>query len=532
MTPQAYDLKWEKLLAMIRTSIGVAVTPLPSYPGELHLAIGRENIPQLAGKFVHAWSFELVQLLANDERVIDGDFKLYYTFAGKEDQLVIVQTSIAEDDLTFPSISASIPAADWYEREVRDLFGIEPVNHPSAERLAVHADWPEKVYAMRRDFNLDTVVPRLDQQFSFKQVKGEGVMEIPVGPIHAGIIEPGHFRFSAVGDKVINLEARLFYAHRGMEKLCEGKTPEQGLLVAERICGACSCAHSTAYCQAVEKISHTSLPPRAEFIRTIALELERLYNHVGDVGNICAGVGFAFGTMYGARLKENILRLNELVFGSRFLRGINIPGGVRRDIDAVNACRINEALEETAREFNEFTAILLSTESFLDRVKKTGILSKQIAADLHAVGPAARASGINRDSRRDHPYAAYRLVSFRVPVYKQGDVLDRVNLRIDESAESIGIIKQALRQLPAGELRTPLNDLAPFSYALGVTESPRGENVHFVMSGSDNTILRHMVRSASYCNWQVLPSTVPGNIVPDFPLINKSFELCYACLDR
>jgi Ni,Fe-hydrogenase III large subunit len=379
---------------------------------------------------------------------------------------------------------------------------------------------------------LKAKVPWVEGEMSFNRVEGEGVMQVPVGPIHAGIIEPGHFRFSTVGENVLNLEAQLFYTHRGMEKISEGKSSRQGLLIAERICGVCSFSHSTAYCLAWEKLCGAKITERAQFIRTIGIELERLYNHIGDVGNICAGIGFAFGTMQGARLKEEVQKLIDRVFGSRFLRGINIPGGVRRDISEVNIEDIRLTLNEIGGEFEEITMILLSTDSYLDRVQNTGILHKELDKDLHAVGPAARSAGINEDSRRDLPHLAYNKVSFRVPVYHEGDVLARVKIRIDEAFQSMVIIRQALELMPEGQLTVTMENAPAYGYAIGVTESPRGENVHFVMADSSNRVYRHMVRSASYCNWAVLPSTVPGNIVPDFPLINKSFELCYSCFDR
>lgn len=503
------------------------------YPGEVHLEVAKEDLLKLAVKMSRDWGFVLIQLLANDERAERGSFVLYYTFAQDQDKfIVVIATPVAENDPVFVSITPEIPAAHWYEREIRDMFGLEPKGHPDLRRLALHEDWPKKLYPMRRDFGLNTEVSRTEGHLSFKDVEGEGVMQIPVGPIHAGIIEPGHFRFNTVGETIINLEARLFYTHRGMEKLAEGRSPGQGLLVAERICGACSLSHATAYCMAVEKLSGAKVPDRAQFIRTIALELERLYNHIGDVGNICAGVGLAFGTMHGARLKEDLFRLNEQVFGSRFLRGINTPGGVRRNISPESAAVIRALLDALERDFRELCDILLSTESLLDRVEGTGKLEQQSALDLHAVGPAARSAGIDRDTRRDKPYAAYDRVYFRVPVYREGDVLARVKIRIDETFESIEIVRQALELMPEGELTIPLGQIVPYSYAVGITESSRGENVHFVMAGPGGTIFRHMVRSASYCNWPVLPTTVPGNIVPDFPLINKSFELCYSCLDR
>jgi len=523
----------ERFVEEVKQFLGDKVSATIPYPGEVHLEISKDDFPRLAVRMDRNWQFVLLQLLANDERESKGAFVLYYTFAQNQEKFVVVAaTPVGRDSPVFTSLTPYIPAAHWYEREIRDLFGLQPKGHPDLRRVALHKDWPKNLYPMRRDFKLQTKVPRTEGQFSFKNVEGDGVMQIPVGPIHAGIIEPGHFRFSAVGENIIHVEARLFYTHRGMEKLAEGQTPEQGLLTAERICGACSLSHASSYCMALEKLSCTVIPERAQYIRTVALEMERLYNHVGDVGNICAGIGFAFGTMHGGRLKEDLFRLNEELFGSRFLRGINTPGGVRRDISLEKEKRLWNSLRVLERDFRDFVEILLNTESFLDRVIGTGILQQEIASDLHAVGPAARASGIDLDARRDQPYAAYGQISFKVPVYQEGDVLARVKVRIDEVFQSMEIIRQALEGMPKGDLKVPLQPIGAYSYALGITESARGENVHFVMGGPEGGIFRHMIRSASYCNWPIVPSTIPGNIVPDFPVINKSFELCYSCLDR
>ena len=525
-------IRQDRVIALISNSFGDRVSIAKAHVNELHLEIAKHEIPILAVK-LRDWGFPLILLTATDERSTHGQFRLFYTFANDSEKfLILVSLAIAEAELSFPSITNEVPAAHWYEREIRDLFGLDSIGHPDKRCLVVHEDWPEGLYPLRKDFSSDAEIPRTNGKLVYDRVEGEGVMQVPVGPIHAGIIEPGHFLFSAVGDTVINLEARLFFTHRGLEKLTEGKTPVDVLPIVERICGACSFSHTTSYCQAIEKLSGTEVSRRVHYIRTVVLELERLYNHVGDVGNICAGIGFAFGTMHGARLKEELMRLNELVFGSRFLRGINTPGGVRRDISGLDSDLIIVTLDKVELEFEEFVEIMLDTNSYIDRVETTGILLNQTARDLHAVGPAARATGVDRDVRRDHPYAAYDQVSFKVPVYKQGDVLARVRVRIDETFESINIIRQCLSSIPMGDLTRSLGEMTPYNYAVGMTESARGENAHFIMIGQDKTIDRYMVRSASYVNWPVVPSTVPGNIIPDFPVINKSFELCYSCLDR
>lgn len=506
--------------------------------GEVHLDVTPESVPALCVYLNKDLGLPLIAMVGNDEREQTGGYVLYYVFACDQGSFpVLIKAPVPADKPEFSAITPLVPAAHWYEREIRDMLGLEPVGHPDRRRLAHHKDWPGGLYPLRRDFDPQQEVPRRPGEFKFQQVEGDEVTQIPVGPIHAGIIEPGHFRFSAVGETIINLEARLFYTHRGLEKQCAGMPVDKALFVAERICGACSLAHAAAFCQAVEKLAGTEIPEPAKLIRTVALELERLYNHIGDVGNICAGTGFAFGTMHGARLKEDIMQLNETVFGSRFLRGINTPGGVRRNLTAGMSDLIIIVLDRVAEDFREVTEIMLTNDSYLDRVETTGRLAYQTAVDLHAVGPAARASGIDRDSRRDLPYAAYHQVRFKVPVYQEGDVFARIRVRVDEAFESVEIIRQALgllQEVPGGRetLRVELPPLPAYRAAVGITESARGENVHFLMTGPKNTVYRYMVRSASYCNWPVLPTTAPGNIVPDFPLINKSFELCYSCLDR
>jgi Ni,Fe-hydrogenase III large subunit len=335
-----------------------------------------------------------------------------------------------------------------------------------------------------------------------------------------------------VGERVIHLEARLFYVHRGIEKLCEGLPAERALEIVERICGVCTLSHATAYCQAVEAIAGTPPPPRAVVLRTALLELERLYNHIGDVGNICAGVGLAVGTMAGARLKDQAQSLAERLTGSRYLRGVVRPGGLRCDLNPAAVDDLRAAVEQIARAFKDLEALLLATPSLMERMVGTGTLPLGAARDLGAVGVAARASGVERDIRLDHPYAGYASQLPRLVVETSGDVHARFMVRVREALEAARLIGAVLDDLPDGPVWAPPGELPAGGHALGWVESPRGEHVHWVRIGEDGTIDRIRVRAASYCNWPVVPLTVPGNMVPDFPLINKSFELCYSCLDR
>jgi len=401
--------------------------------------------------------------------------------------------------------------------------------------LVLHDDWPHGLHPLRKDFDGRRPVARHPHPHEpLTGVRGEGVMEVPVGPIHAGIIEPGHFRFGGVGELVFQLEARLFYTHRGIEKAAEGASVERVLFLAERICGACSLSHAVAYSQAIEELAECRPSPRARLIRSVLLELERLYNHIGDVANLCAGAALQLGVYQGGVLKERLQELNSAVAGHRYLFGVACPGGVRRDLDADAQERVRRETAAIEGEFRGYVDALLGTESFMDRLIGTGVLEHGLAGELGAVGVAARASGIARDVRASQPYAALRPGMVSPVVRTEGDVRARLLVRVDEALASFDLVRLLLRELAdcgAEPLAAPVGALRPDSRAMSMVESPRGENVHWLMTGTRGEIARYRVRSASY-NWAVVPFAVAGNLLPDFPLINKSFELCYACLDR
>ncbi|MDF2633398.1 MAG: NADH-ubiquinone oxidoreductase chain 49kDa [Pelosinus sp.] len=477
--------------------------------------------------------YRLTAMFANDERNMKGYFAIYCIFAGAG-RFKGLKAVIGQEALQFPSLTPFFPSAAWYEREIHDLFGILPVGHPDLRPLVLHENWPEGLYPMRKDFAIDMHVPMGEKPYNMLGVQGEGVFQVPVGPIHAGIIEPGHFRFSQAGEQIIHLDAKLFYTHRGIEKAVEGLSLKMAAYQAERICGACSVSHAISYAQAVESIANVEIPKEAEAIRVLVAELERLYNHVGDIGNLCAGVGLAVGISNGSRLKEILMRLNESVAGNRFLRGIVIPGGVSMDVTPELVWRIRKDLEHLASEFTEIIGLLQNNSAFLDRVESTGVLSSQACRDLGVVGVAARASGINVDMRQDYAYSIYNELHFRVPLYTSGDVAARLWVRKMEVEESIKIVKEVLEKVSSKQenLLVSIPEIKPYSSGFGWSESPRGCNFHWLMVGENNKVYRYFIRSASYPNWPAVTIAVIDNIIPDFPLINKSFELCYACLDR
>jgi Ni,Fe-hydrogenase III large subunit len=386
---------------------------------------------------------------------------------------------------------------------------------------------------LRKDFDLHTQLPQFEgERHKFREVEGEGVFLVPVGPVHAGIIEPGHFLFSVAGEPVLYLQMRLFYTHKGTEKLFENLPVAHGVQLAESISGDSGFAHATAFCHAIERAAEVEAPPRARALRTLCLELERLHNHIGDIGAIANDVAFAVANMHALRLKESVLRVNELLTGNRLLRGMACLGGVRSDWNAAQIKALEKLAAELAPEFDSLVELIENSSSTRDRLETTGILKPQVARDLGVVGIAGRASGFDHDLRRDFPHAAYDRVKFRVPVYQAGDVAHRMRVRMDEVRESLSIIRQLVADLPSGAIRVEIGDLPAGRTALGFVEGWRGEIYHWIRTAPGNRLARCKVKDPSLQNWPALSEAIQGNIVPDFPVVNKSFNLSYSGTDR
>ena len=425
------------------------------------------------------------------------------------------------------SATSVTPAAAWYERELADLFGIEVVGHPDLRPLVLHENWPDGIHPMIAG---PAAVPTVHRPYRFLKVEGEGVCEVPVGPVHAGIIEPGHFRFSVVGDTVLHLELRHFFTHKGTERLFVGAPVESAALIAESVSGDNCFAHAVAYSQAIERAFGIAVPARAEAIRLVGLELERMIAHIADLGALCGDVGFTVPAAYTARIKEALLQASARALHTRYWRGVATPGGVRHDLAAGDAHLLVSAVAEAARDFADLARMVLDTPSVQNRFETTGVLTLEAARDLAVVGPAARASGVCIDVRKDHPYGAYRRVAFHVPQYRYGDVLARARMRIDETAISARMVQEALAALPAGQTSAPL-PTGRTGEGFSAVESPRGELLYWVRV-RDGKLARCHIKSPSFQNWPALPKAMPGNIIADFPLINKSFNLSYSGCDR
>ncbi len=516
----------------LQDTFGGAITDVSLVHGVPMIRLDKENLP-LVAHFVHTHPElrgSLSLLWAVDHRPREARYELCYLFtlAASRDWLLLC-SDLRGDDRLFRSITPHIHAAKWYEREIRDLFGLIAQGHPDLRRLVRHEHWPKGTHPLKKDFPWDRVMGRQEGRHAFRRIEGEGVFEVPVGPIHAGIIEPGHFRFSVAGEPIMQLELHHFWKHRGVEKLFERQRLGAAVPLAERVSGDTTVGHSLAYCQAVETLLGLDVPRRAKYLRSLFLELERLHNHLGDVGAICNDTAYALAHAHCSRMKERIMQLNDRLTGSRFLRGVNLVGGLGLNLTAEQLTEVVDAIDPIERDFSELEAIIFANASLTDRLEATGILKERTAWDHAVMGVVGRASGIDRDLRRDRPFAAYDELPVNVALYRYGDVRARLRVRMDEIHESMRLIREICGRIPQGPVAAePSRVPAAGAWALSAVEGWRGEILYMVMAGEEGLIHRCKVRDPSFVNWPAIQWAVLGNIVPDFPLINKSFNLSYA----
>jgi len=526
-------------ISSVSTALGVTPTALrSSRPGELTLQIDATRLPSLADRISGDLGGRLAALFATDEREAFGRFVVHqiWSVAGHRTFLHI-DTPIDPDTPVFPSIAAKHPAANWFEREVMDFFGLIPEGHPNLSRVALHDDWPNGVWPLRKDFAGDRPVPRVAGVFHpFRPVSGEGVFQVPVGPVHAGVIEPGHFRFGVAGEPILYLQLRLFYVHKGTEKRFEQRPWHHGVFLAESVSGDTSVGHALAYAHAIERLAGVDVPIRARALRTVLLELERLYNHIADIGAIATDVAFIIPASRAQALREGLLRMQDQLVGTRLMRGAIAVGGLKRDVLNGGGSALLTYLGGFEAAFTELFTLLIDSGSFTDRVDGTGTLTPQAARDLGIVGMAARASGLDTDFRRDHPHDLYDHLRFDVPVETGGDVRARLMVRAREIEQSLSILRQVLEGLPARRAApiiapTP-RQLPARASALGWVEAWRGPCTHWVATDARGDIDRVKITDPSYLNWPAIVQASPGNIIPDFPVVNKSFNFSYSGNDR
>lgn len=448
----------------------------------------------------------------------EAGLRVVYSLLKPVGQRVELVVRVPHEDAWVPSLAGIDFPTGRFEREIRDHFGIRPEGHPLPQRLTRHGHWPAGYYPMRRDA---TTSPRFTpdvDSYPFVAVEGQGVYEIPVGPVHAGLIEPGHFRFSVVGETILQVKARLWFLHRGIEKIFHGIPPAQGVALAERISGDTAVGHGLAYVMAVEDALQLQVSEPARTTRALLLELERIHNHVSDIGAIFNDVAFGIANAHAQKLREQLLRHNKAMTGHRLLRGgVGIgTAGVRRDPDL-------ELLRRVAQDTAQIVDIALSNSVVADRLAGTSVLSHQQAQHLGTLGYVARASGVTTDARTGHPLVP--LDGFEPLVETAGDVLARLQVRAREVQQSVELIHRLAPNVTAGgETAVACEG----GQGLGVVEAWRGTLCHRVEIGEDGRLSRVRAVDPSFFNWPALPLALRETIVPDFPLTNKSFNQSYA----
>jgi Ni,Fe-hydrogenase III large subunit/Ni,Fe-hydrogenase III component G len=472
----------------------------------------------------------LVALWGSDETPRGTGFALHVALALPAG-LAWITVPLAGEHPRYPGIADLFPSANRMQRAAYDLVGIHADESADHRKWLRHGAWPGGRFPLRKDFDPASRFAPAEDRYPFVKVEGEGVHEIPVGPVHAGTIEPGHFRFSIVGEKILRLEERLGYKHKGIEKRFESLTLAEGARLAGRVSGDSTVAFAWAYAMAVEGAGLTEVPPRAAALRGCLLELERIANHLGDLGYLGNDVSLSFGFFQFWRLKEDLLRMNAAVFGHRYLMDLVVPGGVARDLGAEDTARMVATLDRTESEVRGLRAIYDEHAGVQDRFMTTGEVSPDLAARMGLTGLAARASGIPRDLRLDHPVAPYDTTQVRIATQEMGDVAARVAVRFDELFESVRILRQLLARLPDGPVRGSVATPSAGRVGVGWVEGWRGEILVALDAAADGRIHRLHPHDPSWQNWPLLERAVLGNIVPDFPLINKSFNLSYSGQD-
>jgi Ni,Fe-hydrogenase III large subunit/Ni,Fe-hydrogenase III component G len=528
----------QNLIAGIKEKYPEALlTSTQPNPFRLFLTVDRENIQDVADYLFNTAKARLILSAGTDKSPINDTYEVTYVFSLDRDNLIIaLKEVVPPSDPRVPSLTNIIPGADWHEREMRDLMGIVPEGHPDPRRLVVSDDWPDDVFPLRKDVPYNFRPPRVTEvkppMRDPKEHEKQATI-LNIGPFFPTLEEPAYFRLYVEGEQIVGSDYRGFFAHRGIEKLTETVLEyNQVPFIAERICGICGFVHSATYCMAVEQAADIEIPPRAKYIRSIMLELERVHSHLLWLGLAAHYLGFDTVLMQAWRIREPVMWLTEQITGNRKTYGMNLVGGVRRDIDAETADKILKTLAKIEEETKELVAAAVEDNSLKMRLEKVGMLSKEDARKICVVGPTARASGVAIDARQDRPYLAYPDLEFKIAVQEGCDIWARTLVRAEETFTAISLIRQMIAKMPAGELMAEVGPIPPWREGIAAVEAPRGECCHYVITGPDNRPYRWRVRASTYPQLQSIPKMLDNMSVADFPIIVGSIDPCFSCTER
>lgn len=507
---------------------------------QVTITVPTDMLPDVVEFLYYGRGGWLPNMVANDERPLNGHYALYYILSMEEDDpgFVVVRAEVDPLTMEYPSVTPRVPACVWSEREAFDMFGLRAVGLPDERRLVLPDDWPTDLYPLRKDA-MDyrkRPAPVTDvENYSFLyEGRAEETTQVPMGPLHITSDEPGHFRLFVDGEDIIDADYRLFYVHRGMEKVAESRLNYDAVtFLADRICGICGNAHSVAYAEAVEHAQGIEVPLRAQYIRAILLEVERLHSHLLNLGLVCHYCGFDTGFQHFFRVREKAMDLAVLLTGARKTYGLNLIGGVRRDILDEQKLATVTYVRELRNDVEALVDMLVSTANFESRTAGIGRLDPAVARDFSPVGPCVRGSGFARDVRFDHPFDGYKhLTGLAARSHDGCDVQSRTLVRAEEFMDSLTMIEQLLDGAPAGPVLTQDWTYTPHKYALGYTEAPRGEDMHWAQVGDNQKCYRWRAKAATYSNWPILRYMFRGNTVADAAIIVGSMDPCYSCTDR
>ncbi|MBE9818024.1 hydrogenase large subunit [Campylobacter concisus] len=544
-------MRGDKFVEILKTKVKILEVTRQA-DDQITVLVDRNDLPLAVKTLYYDIGGFISTMIPNDERQINGSFALYYAlsmegskmteaddFAAEDKCFITVKTLIPGSDPTFPSVTPLVPACVWYEREAYDMFGLVAEGLPDKRRLVLSDDWPDGLHPLRKDamdyrYRPDPVDHRDEPDSEFLFPTGDAVVDVPLGPLHITSDEPGHFRLFCDGDEIIDADYRLFYQHRGMEKLAENRMNyDQMGYLAERVCGICGYAHAIACIEAAEKAIKLEIPLRAQAIRVICLEIERLHSHLLNIGLACEVTGNYNAFMHIFRVREYSMELAQLVTGGRKTYGNVVMGGLRRDMTNQEIKKGIEIINKLDVQISEIWDAVMEDKRQIGRWKGVGILDRQIARDFSPVGPNMRGSGFKRDNRYDHPYDFFKQIEFEVAVEHGCDVFAREMVRYKELKSSIHIIRQCFEMMPQTPIMIdPVTMIKPENFALGHDEAPRGENVHWIMQGSAQKVYRWRCRAATYNNWPSLRYQFRGNNISDAALIVCSLDPCYSCTER
>jgi Ni,Fe-hydrogenase III large subunit/Ni,Fe-hydrogenase III component G len=525
-------------LAKLREAFGRDIRAVQErIPGKVYFDVSPNALPRMCKYLYRELGARFLITAGLDAREEKGCFEVAHIFSLDKDKLFVVVTS--STTVGWPVVEAitpEVPAAAWAERELYDMFGVKAEGHPDPRRLVLSDDWPQNLFPLRRDVKYGDWPPRRDDaegEYPFKSPP-EGTSTVVIGPFYPVLEEPAQLRLFVDGERVVDCDYRGFYSHRGVEKLADSMlTYNEIPFMAERICGICGFIHSTCYCEAAEEAIGVTVPDRARYIRSIMLEIERIHSHplwLGIAGHI---LGFDTVLMQAWRIREPLMWLCEKITGNRKTYGMNLIGGMRRDLPKELHPEILGVLKKIEEEWIAVINAVAGDSTLKARLSGVGLLPAEAAKEFAVVGPTARGSNVAIDARADHPYAAYAELAPKVITHPDCDNWARVIVRLEETVESIRLVRKGLAELPDGPIMAEVDpNIPPGQWGLCVVEAPRGEAIHAVLTGGDNRPSRWRVRAPTYQNLQALPYMIKDETIADVPIILGSMDPCFSCTER